>query len=186
MLKNIRLLTIAMFAAFAAAQLPAQSPDSIVTDRLSDEPQQMTVDYGEEQVTSVDINGRVMEPVGLLSDQVATMTITFPSSWAGMAVTLGRLDGGVIDVPTTAASGSVQILPREELDEGIPLYRVPAGGAFQFSFQAGATLGLYRVMMSVGSTEYLLRFYAGTPRSDSLDNPLPIYTPAPSTTPPPQ
>jgi hypothetical protein len=94
--KKIHLLTTVLFAAFGVAQLPAQLSDPIATDRPSDEPQQMVVNYGEDQETSVGINGGVMDPVGLLPDQVATMTVTFPSSWAGMPVTLGRLDGGVV------------------------------------------------------------------------------------------
>jgi hypothetical protein len=183
--KKIHPLTIVLFAAFGVAQLPAQLSDPIATDRRSDEPQQMVVNYGEEQEISVGINGGVMDPVGLVPEQVATMTITFPRSWAGMPVTLGRLDGGVVDVPTYGASASVEILPVEGLDAGIPLYRVPVDGAFQFTFQSDATSGVYRVMMSVGTTEYLLRFYAGPSRLDVGG--VPAQTPAPpvTTTPPP-
>ena len=185
--KKILVLTIALFAAFGVTQLPAESlDDPIAADRPIDEPQEMTVDYGEDQVSSVSINSGVMDPVGLLPDQVATVTLAFPRSWAGMPVTLGRLDGGEIDVPTTAASGSVEKLPAEGLDEAIPLYRIPFGGAFQFSFQAGATRGLYRVMMSVGTTEYLLRFYAGPSRLDVGAVPARPPEPQPTTTPPPQ
>ena len=160
--------------------LPTPPPAPVINP---DESIPVVVDYGEGKEVRVGIYGGVMEPVGFLPEQVAKVTLTFPTSWAGAPVTVGRLDGGVVGVPTSAASGIVPSLPNE-VTLTVP---IPIGGAFQFNFQAGRTHGLYRVMVSVGNTDYLLRFYVGTPASGASVPELPTFTPAPPpSTPPPQ
>jgi len=86
-------------------------------------------------------------------------------------VNLGLYDGGQVGV---VAPPETRIVPLNAI------LKVATDGTVQFNFQAGRTHGLYRVLMNVGSGQYLLRFYAGTPSKVQLPLPTPYPTPTPN------
>ena len=144
---------------------PPQTPSPI-----SDESLPVVIDYGQGETTRVSINGGMMEPVGVLPTQSLTVTISFPVSRAGAQVSLGLYDGGQVGVVAP---------PRTTIIPVNGALVVATDGTAQFNFQAGRTLGLYRVLMTVGGSQYLLRFYAGTPRNVRVPLPTPYPTPTP-------
>jgi hypothetical protein len=134
----------------------------------------VVINYGQGQEARVSINRGLMEPVGLLPNQAVTVTLFFPSSKAGAPVAISLYDGGQINPP-----GSLPVT--------VQVHAVPATGLVQFNFQADRTPGLYRVLLSVGGNDYLLRFYAvkpGTPPRGQVPRPPSLPTPFPSPTPP--
>jgi hypothetical protein len=104
------------------------------------------------RVTITSAQGRERHPhsrggtvgwVGLRSEQRVSITLQLPRSYAGQVAMIGPLDGG-------------QVIARDNL-------LVSADGKVQCSFQAGATLGLYRVSAQIGTEQYFLQFYVIDP-----------------------
>jgi hypothetical protein len=106
------------------------------------EPLQMIVDYGQSQVNPRETHHGVMEPVGLPANQQVAITLRFLKKRAGDSVTIGRLDGGEIDLagPVTIASD----------------------GSVLFHFSAGGVPGLYRLLVQ-GRERYEIPLYAIDP-----------------------
>ena len=165
------LLLLSWTGALATTPLPTPTPP-VVIEPLPTPPGDgslpVVVNYGQGEQTRVSIYRGMMEPVGVLPNQVVTVTISFPTSMAGAPVKLGLYDGG--------AAGPAP-LPGQDIftisSPPLPIPPVPVNGSLQFNFQAGRTLGLYRVLLNVGSAQYLLRFYAGWPRPLSTPVPTP-------------
>jgi hypothetical protein len=134
----------------------------------------VVISYGQNQETRTRIYRGVMDPVGLLPGQIVTATLLLPPAWAGEPVRFGLYDGGQVG---QAASPNTPIIALNAL------LHVVADGTAQFNFRAGRTLGLYRLLVTVGAEQYLLQFSAGKPRSSSGLPPLP--TPNLSPVPPP-
>lgn len=89
--------------------LPLKHPPSRAGDAAT-EPLQMIVDYGQAHLNPRETHHGVMEPIGLPANQKVAITLRFLKKRAGSAVTIGRLDGGEIDLqgPVTISSdGSV-------------------------------------------------------------------------------
>jgi hypothetical protein len=176
------LLLLSLTGALATTPLPTPTPP-VVIEPLPTPPGEesfpVVINYGQGETTRVSIYRGLMEPVGVLPNQVVTVTISFPTSMAGAPVKLGLYDGG--------AAGPAP-LPGQDLLPSIscpscpplPIPPVPVNGSLQFNFQAGRTLGLYRVQMNVGSGQYLLRFYAGRPTADPIPVPSPTLAPTPN------
>lgn len=114
----------------------------------------VVINYGQGETTRVSIYRGMMEPVGVLPNQSVTVTVSFPVSRAGAQVSLWPYDGGQVGVVDPQRTTNIAL-------NGV--LAVGTDGTAQFNFQAGRTLGLYRVQMNVGSAQYLLRFYAGLP-----------------------
>ena len=117
----------------------------------------VVISYGEGQVARARISRGLMEPVGVPRQQAVTVTLFLPSAYAGQNVRLGLYDGGragTVPLPTQGISVN---------DPGVPLPVVLPDGTVQFFFQAGRTLGLYRLLVTVGASQYLLQFHAVNP-----------------------
>lgn len=106
------------------------------------EPLQMIVDYGQAQLNPRETHHGLMEPVGFPANRQVAITLRFLKKRAGSAVTIGRLDGGEIDLqgPVTIASD----------------------GSVLFHFSAGGVPGRYRLLVQ-GPEQYELSFYAIDP-----------------------
>ena len=124
----------------------------------------VVINYGQGEATRVSINRGVMEPVGVLPTQSVTVTVSFPVSRAGAQVNLGLYDGGQVGVEARPSTPIIALTA---------ILIVATDGTVRFNFQAGRTLGLYRVLMTVGSGQYLLRFYAGSPNKVQVPLPTP-------------
>lgn len=104
------------------------------------------------EMVVVDANGRekqlssfegVMESAGLPAGGQIEITLVASENKAGMPVLLAPLDGGEILAPSTLS--------------------VANDGTVGFTFKAGQTRGLYRVLVTVGPYQYELQLYAVTP-----------------------
>ena len=132
----------------------------------------VVIRYGQSQEARVQVYRGLMEPVGVPAQKSITVTILLPAAYAGEIVRLGRYDGGQIgpfDLPG---------LPLRQFDRPLA---AALDGSVQFNFEAGQTLGLYRVLMTAGPAQFLLQFYAVKPRSSALPlpSPSPVITPEP-------
>ena len=171
------LLLLSLMGLLATTPLPTPTPP-VVIEPLPTPPGEeslpVVINYGQGETTRVSIYRGLMEPVGVLPNQVVTVTISFPTSMAGAPVKLGLYDGG--------AAGPAP-LPGQDIftisSPPLPIPPVAVNGSLQFNFQAGRILGLYRVQMNVGSGQYLLRFYAGSPSKLQVPRPTPYPTPTP-------
>jgi hypothetical protein len=141
MIKTLPLVALLAVVVSATDQLNAQALPP-AADAALEEPLQMIVDYGQANPRPrVTLRG-VMEPAGLPANQQVTITLQFLRKRAGSAVTIGRLDGGEIDLagPVTVSSD----------------------GSVRFHFSAGGTPGLYRLLVQ-GSQQYEISLYAIDP-----------------------
>jgi len=153
---------------------PLPTPDLSPARNLnSDEVIPVVIHYGEGQETRATVHRGVMAPVGLLQNQIVTVTLLLPTR-AGEPVILGLYDGGQI---------GAAVLPGSE-NISLSNLAVPDTGTVRFNFQAGRLLGLYRLLVTIGPGQYLLQFYAGRPRDGSLPIPTPT-PPGPPVTPTP-
>lgn len=91
----------------------------------------------------------IIDPVGLRSNEQATITLYAPVSWASHPVGIAPLDGG-------------EVFGHENL-------QVSAAGQVCFGFKAGSTPGLYRVMVTIGGERYQLQLYLPRPGDLGID-----------------
>ena len=157
--------------AITYSQPPVPSPTPVPTNPPPVNPDQsipVVIDYGQGEATRVSIISGTMEPVGVLPNQSVTVTVSFPISRAEDRVSLGLYDGGQVGVVAP---------PRTSIIALNAILTVATDGTVQFNFQAGRTLGLYRVQMNVGNGQYLLRFYAGWPQGLPTPMPTPNFVP---------
>jgi len=136
----------------------------------------VVINHGQGQETRVNVYRGVMQPVGLLPNQSVTVTLLFPASRAGTPVVAGLYDGGQVGA---VAPPGTPISP-------VNAVVVATDGTLQFNFQPDQTSGLYRVLVTAGSSQYLLQFYAvkpGTAPRGPIPEPRPVPTPYPSPTP---
>jgi hypothetical protein len=138
-----------------------------------DESLPVVINYGQGQEARATIYRSLMEPVGLHPNQAVTVTLFCSPNKADLPVTLGLYDGGQVGAAALPGSGMITLGP----------LRVPAGGALQFNFQTDHTPGLYRVLVTIGGSQYLLQFYAVTSAGGLVPHPPPRPTPFPSPTP---
>jgi hypothetical protein len=138
MIKTLPLLALLPVFFGAAAPVNAQALPP-AADAHAEEPLQMIVVYGLGQPKHRESHHGVMEPVGLPANQPVAITLQFLRTRAGSAVTIGRLDGGEIDL-----AGPVTI---------------SSDGRILFHFQAGGVPGLYRLLVQ-GSQQYQISLYA--------------------------
>jgi hypothetical protein len=140
--KNNHVLTLLLVAAVCAGQLVAPSTAVSAGDPPSQEPLQIIVDYGQSQLNPRETHHGVMETVGVPANQLVAITLRFLKKRAGSTVTIGRLDGGEIDLqgPVTIASD----------------------GSVLFHFSAGGMPGRYRLLVD-GPERYEIPLYAIDP-----------------------
>lgn len=107
----------------------------------------MIVDYGEGKQKRRESHHGEIEPVSLRVGQSIGITLQFLRKRAGEKVAVAPMDGG-------------QVQPAEPatLDEA---------GTLSFTFTAGPTPGLYRLMIN-GSQQYLVSIYAVDPKRSAL------------------
>jgi hypothetical protein len=152
---------------------PINTPSPVANP---DESIPVVINHGQGQETRVNVYRGVMQPVGLLPNQSVTVTLLFPASRAGTPVVAGLYDGGQVGA---VAPPGTPISP-------VNAVVVAADGTLQFNFQPDQTSGLYRVLVTAGSSQYLLQFYAvkpGTAPRGPIPKPPPVPTPYPSPTP---
>ena len=170
----------------SATPISTPTPPPIPDGPVLDEAIPIVISYGEGVETKAVINGGVMRPLGVPPDQSVTVTIFLSSAVPGTPVTLGLYDGGLVAPvaePGTRNGGT------ELLTQVLTVVRAATGEAtVQFNFQAGKTLGLYRVLLTVPRKQYLLQFCAVRPRAvpslPELASPPPL--PSPPNPPPAQ
>lgn len=142
------------------------------------------IDYGGGQQTTAIIYAGVMEPVGVPRAQSVTVTLFLPAAYAGQVMRIGLYDGGQVGAAAPPGSETTALWA----------FEVSAHGTIQFNFKAGQTLGLYRVLATLGADQHLLQFYAVTPRPASgsplateVNGPIvsPTVDPLPTPNPPP-
>ena len=116
-------LTFVVSAFFVSANWAyAQSNDGgIVSRALS-----ATVDFGNNSVFQPAKSNTTFERLGLLPQQLLTITVQFPAELAGQIVIAEPLDGGTLSMP----------------DGGL---FIGSDGAVTFQFQAGNAFGACRV-----------------------------------------
>lgn len=102
----------------------------------------MIVDYGQARQKRRETHHGVMEPIGVPANQQVGITLRFLKKSAGSTVTIGRLDGGEIDL-----AGPVTI---------------DSDGSVFFHFHAGGVPGLYRLLVD-GPDRYEIPLYAIDP-----------------------
>lgn len=149
------------------------------------------IEYGGGRQTNSVIRAGVMAPVGIPRAQSVTVTLFLPAAYAGQIMKIGLYDGGQVGAPAPPGGEIV----------AAQAFEVSTNGAIRFNFKADETLGLYRVLATMGADQYLLPFYAVTARPSSGSpvttevnppivtpsvDPLPTPTPSPLTTPQPR
>jgi hypothetical protein len=140
MIKTLPLLALLPVWFAIVPQVNAQAPPLAAGAAI--EPLQIIVDYGQAQPKRRETLRGVMEPIALPANQQAAITLQFLKKRAGSPVTIGRLDGGEIDVqgPVTISSD----------------------GSVLFHFSAGGRPGLYRLVID-GPERYEISLYAFDP-----------------------
>jgi hypothetical protein len=141
MIQTVPLLVLLTLFCGAAPLVNAQALPPPAADAAI-EPLQMAVDYGQGRIRRRETLHGVVEPIGLPANQQVAITLQFLRKRAGSAVTIGRLDGGEIDL-----AGPVTI---------------SSDGSVLFHFQAGGIPGLYRLLVQ-GSEQYQISLYAIDP-----------------------
>lgn len=153
------LLAILIAAAFAVISLPTGRLSAQFQESGDDE-LQVVVNKGdtsnEQRFATYD---GVAEPLSLRPGQWFPLTLQFPVEKAGTTIRVGCLDGGQISVGTS--QGQV-VLPADGTPPQ-PTLSVAADGTMPFSFQAGQTPGLYRVVVQLPDKRYYLHFYLVNP-----------------------
>ena len=108
-------------------------------------------------MVAVDPNGKerrlstldgVMESIALPAGEHIALTLVASSDKAGQPVGVAPLDGGEIIAPPTLS--------------------VANDGTVGFTFRAGRTRGLYRVLVTLGVDQYELQLYAVRPPMGEL------------------
>ncbi|MEY2551272.1 MAG: hypothetical protein QOG12_1416 [Verrucomicrobiota bacterium] len=141
--------------------------------------------YGDGSETHAQVVRGIMRPVGIPPSQAVTVTLFLTNAVPGTPVKVGLYDGGEI-----AAAASLPAPPQTgapSLDSTTPAITVAADQSVRFNFQSTVTLGLYRVLLTVGPRQYLLQFFAVKPRQISQPpppSPPPLRTPVVGGTPP--
>lgn len=100
---------------------------------------EMVIDAGTVAEKSVISTNGIMEPVALFPNGQLTITINGTRDKAGRPVGITPLDGGEISVDRELSLDS--------------------NGSGNFTFVAGDTPGLYRVLVFLGPDRYQLQFY---------------------------
>jgi len=154
----------------------------------------VVITYGDGSQTRAQITQGIMHPVGIPPNQPVTVTLFLGSGIPGTLVKIGLYDGGQVNpVPALASPPPLPSPPPNGSNPASSPISAPillqADGTARFNFQSGATLGLYRTLLTIGPAQYFLQFYASKPRAVSLPVRIPtpptITTPPPVTTPPP-
>lgn len=140
----------------------------------------VVITYGQGLETRAQITRGLMEPVGIPFDKPVTVTLLLGSGIPGTLVHAGLYDGGQVASAVTPPNPP-PILGNPVFPPAAAPIAILADQTVRFNFQSGRTLGLYRLLLTIGPKQYLLQFYAVRPRT--VANPLP--TPGPISTVPP-
>jgi hypothetical protein len=142
----------------------------------------VVIAYGDGLETRAQITRGLMQPAGIPFDKPVTVTLFLGSGIPGTPVHVGLYDGGQIASVVAGLSNPPPNIVTDFLGNTVSI-SVGTDQTVRFNFQSGGPLGLYRVLLTIGSKQYLLQFYAVRPRGSTTLPPLPIAPVVP--TPPP-
>lgn len=135
-----------------------------------------------ELAVSFSVNG-LFQLVALPQDQLAQVTIQFPTTEVAQVVKVEALDGGLLAavIPATEIGGNNAniIIPAKRVDSGA----VSAHGNFTFAFRVGHSPGLYQIRIKEANHVFGLQFWVNDPQHPA-NNP-PALKPALATQSPP-
>jgi hypothetical protein len=177
------------FASSAAAQFTVSAPSPQPTPFPTPNPQACTscvatptaeevipvvISYGDGTEARAQVVRGLMEPVGIPANKPVTVTLFLGSGVPSTVVKVGLYDGGQFANVLTGMPNPPPNIVTDTLNQSVT---VGADQTVRFNFQAGRTLGLYRVLLTIGPKQYFLRFYAVTTRPTPgipLPNPPPV------------
>jgi hypothetical protein len=125
------------FATIALAQ--EDQPPPVPSRAMS-----ATVDYGNGNIFNPAKSSTEFEQLGVLQEQVLTITVQFPSEMAGQPMIVEALDGGTLFIP----------------EEGL---FVGTDGNVTFQFQAGDAFGACRLAVHQPDDSNFLQFWVVDP-----------------------
>lgn len=114
------------------------------TVRSGSESLPLVVNSGAGKSVETKIIYGVALPIGLQPNQTVDVSVQFPAGRAGESIPVSVWDGGKI---STASNNAL----------------VGGDGRLTFTFQAGSSPGLYRVVLQPASEEYCVRFWVINP-----------------------
>lgn len=146
MTKKLLLCSVIFTAMCGGTTANAQQPPTPASLHAEgNEPLQMIVNYADgTPAKRRESRHGVVDPVGLPIGQAASITLKFLRKHAGRQVSIGSLDGGVIDIQ--------------------PPLTIAADGSLSFRFTPGTSRGLYRLQV-FGTEPYELQLYAFDPNA---------------------
>lgn len=163
-----RILSAAFVAAvFATIYLPTGKLSAQGLEEYSDDQLDLVLNYGQgSSEVHLGTHHGVAEPVSLRPDQWFPFALRFPMVSTGSTVMMGCLDGGEI-IAITAQGQAVSLSDSQPDDLSVSadgtMHSVSGNGTWNFSFKAGQTLGLYRVVVQLPGKRYYLHFYLVDP-----------------------
>jgi hypothetical protein len=134
---GLALLASGLFGLSSGARAQGE-PQAIVSRALA-----ATVDYGGDNIFNPAKTSTDFEPLGLLPEQMLTITVQFPSELAGQPMIVESLDRGTL----TPENGLF----------------VDADGKVTFQFQAGNAFGACRVVVHQPDDSNFLQFWVVDP-----------------------
>lgn len=153
------LFALSIAAAFSTIYLPTERLYAQLLAAYSDGELQVVLNSGQgNNEVHLATHRGVVEPINLHPDQWLPFTLKFPVEAAGSTVMLGCLDGG--QLRTITLQGEITLSGNAVSQ---PTLSVSSAGTIPFSFQAGQTLGLYRVVVQLPGKRYFLHFYLVDP-----------------------
>ncbi len=160
MRKRKNLFAISIVAAFATTYLSTQHLHAQLLNEDVDGELQVVLNSGQgNNEVHLATHRGVAEPISLHPDQWFPFILKFPAATVGSTVMLGCLDGG--QLRTITPQGGEVTLSDDATSQ--PTLTVSSAGTIPFSFQAGQTLGLYRVVVQLPGRQYYLHFYLVDP-----------------------
>jgi hypothetical protein len=101
---------------------------------------QLAINYNSDNEIRFVSHGNLVEPLGLIFNQIQPVTLICPVAKAGQPITFSPLDGGgevIVAGPLSVAND----------------------GTVAVSLKAAARPGLYRILVTVGADQYQLQLY---------------------------
>jgi len=145
-------LFLALFATFGffTSQLRGNSPET--ANESSDDSFEVKIKDAQGKERHRKSHGGRVDPALLAPNQLVEITLKFANGNAGAPIGITSLDGGQV---IFSGSGSA----------------ISGDGKVRFDFQAGSTLGLYRLEVLRGDEEYHLAFYVVDPNRPGGNRP---------------
>jgi hypothetical protein len=136
-------------AAFAIAFLPLPRVSAQLAEIIEEDSLQLAINYGGEDERRLSSHKGVIEPLGLVYNQLQPVTLLCSEDKAGQTVTLSPLDGGVEIIVNGIATAT---------DSRATLLSVANDGTADFVLK-GPLPGTYRILVTIGADQYELQFH---------------------------